>query len=233
MSISLDVQKLNPGAKIVLFVLDTTDLGGPIYRFHDGTNELNGNIIWQGETYARWPVVAEGFEIKPNGPAPRPKLRVGNVEGVISLALLGNDDLVGCKVYRKRTLAQYLDAANFAGGNPSADPEAALPDDMYFIDRKGVESPVVVEWELATALDLAGVKIPRRHIVANFCPWTYRGADDCTYAGVAVANQYNQPIAPDDYANDKCSKSVEGCRLRFGSNGLRYGGFAAAGLIRR
>lgn len=225
-----DIQKLTPGVLVELFTLDASPIGGEVFHFHAGTNELGGDVVWQGVTYARYPVEAEGFEMRATGTAPRPKIRAANINGVLSAVVREVDDLVGAKVTRKRTFARYLDAVNFAGGNPSADPNVAFPDEVYYIDRKVTENRVMVEWELVSAMDLAGVKLPRRQIIANVCPWKYRGTE-CNYTGGPVADIYNNPTS--DPAKDVCSKKLTGCKLRFGANGvLRYGGFPAAGLIR-
>lgn len=119
------------------------------------------------------------------------------------------------------TLGQY---------NPSADPNAHLPDEIYYIAQKTQENHAIVEFELGSPIDLQGVTIPRRQIVANLCLWRYRG-DGCGYAGGPVADENDIPTSV--LANDKCSKRLSGCKLRFGDNNeLPYGGFPAAGLVK-
>lgn len=230
MSIASDIQKLNPGTLVELFILDATAIGGEVFHFHAGTNELLSNVVWQGVEYQRYPVEAEGFELKANGTSPRPKIRAANVGGTLGVAVRTNDDLIGAKIIRKRTFARYLDAVNFSGGNPHADPLVEMRDEIYYVDRKVTENRVMIEWELVSALDLAGVKLPRRQIIANVCPWQYRG-QYCNYTGGPVATATDQPTS--DPAKDVCGKRLASCKLRFGANGiLRYGGFPAAGLIR-
>lgn len=114
MSIKADIQSLSPTAEIELFELDATNLPeGEKSYFHAGTNELSRPIIWQGITYSPLPVEASGFDITTNGTLPRPRFRVANIGGVFSAVAEENDDLVGCKVTRRRTLAKYLDDANW------------------------------------------------------------------------------------------------------------------------
>lgn len=85
-------------------------------------------------------------------------------------------------------------------------------------------------FELSSALNFQGVQLPRRQIVANNCPWRYRGAD-CGYNGPPVADEYD--IITTDAAKDKCGKRVNSCKLRFGqTEPLSYGGFPAASLTR-
>ena len=49
-------------------------------------------------------------------------------------------------------------------GNPYQDPDSTqrFPDEVYFVDRKVNENKEVVEFELCSALDLAGVRLPKR-----------------------------------------------------------------------
>ncbi len=230
MTIQSDIQKLAPGTLVELFVLDATAIGGEVFHFHAGTNELNNDVVWQGVTYGRYPVEAEGFEMRATGTAPRPKIRAANIGGTLGAAIRVSDDLIGAKVIRKRTFVRYLDAVNFTLGNAQADPNVSFSDEVYYVDRKATENRVMIEWELVSAMDLVGVKLPRRQIIANICPWRYRGGE-CNYTGGPVAMATDELTT--DPAKDVCGKKLSSCRIRFGATGtLRYGGFPAAGLIR-
>ena len=169
-----DLQPINPSAIIELFTLklDNTLHGATtVYRFHAGSNmNLNGKIVWAGNEYLRFPIQISGFAFQ-NGQIPRPKLVVSNALGTISAILLtvnetttGND-LTGATVTRIRTLAKFLDAANFSGGsNPygTPDPTAEFPQEIYSIDRKATETREIVEFELASVLDLVSITCPKR-----------------------------------------------------------------------
>lgn len=76
-------------------------------------------------------------------------------------------------------------------GNPTADPFAKFPDDVFFIDRMSEEVPGRITFELAPAWDVEGIQLPRRQVVANICPWTYT-EDPCTWivAGVTGINNF-------------------------------------------
>ena len=133
--ITADIQALTPGSMVQLFELDATGIGGAVQRFHGYAQA--GIIWWQGKEYAPWAIEAEGFARSGTGPQPAPTLRVGNIgqdaqgsplPGVISALCLALGDLVGARIIRRRTLGKYLDARNFSGGNPSADP-GDHPDD--------------------------------------------------------------------------------------------------------
>lgn len=121
MAIKEDIQSLSPGAVVELFELDATNLpGGTVSYFHAGTSELSKPIVWQGITYSPLPVEASGFDISTNGTLPRPRFKVANVGGVFSAVARENEDLVGCKVTRRRTFAKYLDLVNLLERNGTA-----------------------------------------------------------------------------------------------------------------
>lgn len=228
--IESDIQTLDPGKLIELFELDASEIGGSVLRFHNEANELGTDVVWQGNTYTRFPIEATGFELKSSGQSPRPILKVANITGLISALIRDYDGLVNAKVTRRRTFVKYLDAVNFASGNPSADPNVGFTDDVWFIDRKASENAIFVSFELASASDVAGVMIPRRQFIQNVCPWIYRSAE-CSYAGGAVADRND--VATSSLGSDACGKRLASCKLRFGEHAqLPYGGFPGTGLIR-
>ena len=177
-----EVQKINPSAIIELFTLQLDNsLHGATttYRFHSGSNlNANGEIVWAGNAYQRFPIEANGFAYQ-RGQIPRPKLIVSNALGTISAILLtvnqtttGND-LTGATVTRIRTMARFLDAVNFPGSsNPlgTPDPTAEFKRQIYIIDRKAAENRDVVEFELAGAIDMAGVRAPKRQCTRALFP---------------------------------------------------------------
>ena len=178
-----DIQKVNPSAIIELFTLTLDNaLHGAttVYRFHAGTNlDANGKIVWAGNEYLRFPVQATGFAYQ-RGQLPRPTLSVSNMgTPSISAILLtvnqtpAGNDLTGAKVVRIRTMARFLDAANFSGAtNPfgTPDPTAEFPQEIYYIDRKKSENREVVSWELAAVFDLAGIRSPKRQCTRSLFP---------------------------------------------------------------
>ena len=186
-----ELQKLNPSARIELFVLELVEglhyaTGNPsnvptVYRFHSGTNmNTNANIIWQGNTYQRFPISFEGAEFTGRGQVPRPVLSVANLGGisrsgsvitVTDLMIIVNlttphNDLADTKLTRITTLASELDAANFpSNNNPFGTPSSnELPQEIFFIDRKTTESRDIVQFELVGALDQANLKLPKRQV---------------------------------------------------------------------
>ena len=215
-----DLQQIAPSAIIELFELELNAAQHGVnetYRFHAGVNsDDNQNIIWAGNEYMRFPLEAEGFEYSGQGQLPRPKLRISNILGTITALILTlPSGLEGAKVTRIRTLARYIDGGNFPGSvNPygTPDPTAEFPREIYYIDRKVVETRDVIELELAAVFDLIGVRAPKRQCVSNVCQWKYRGPE-CGYAGNAYFNTNNQPVAT--LALDACGKQLSSCKLRF------------------
>jgi len=156
------------------FELNTAQHGETtIHRFTNTKNELGNDIVWQGNTYTAIPLKAEGYEASGQGTLPRPNISVSNLLGTFTtLIAILPDGLEGCKVTRTRTLSKYLDAANFTGGsNSDADPTSYFrPRDIYFIDRKSMENRDVISYEMCSAFDLAGVRLPKRQILHDDFP---------------------------------------------------------------
>ena len=218
-----DLQAIAPSAIIELFELElnTTQHGvDQTYRFHAGSSlNANGEVVWDGNSYLRFPIEATGFEYSGNGQLPRPKVQVSNIMGTITALLLSlPSGLEGAKFTRVRTLARYLDGANFPGNtNPygAPDPTAELPREIYYVDRKVVETRDIVEFELAAAFDLAGIRAPKRQCIANVCQWVYKSTE-CGYTGGLAT----------------CDKTLAACKAHFGTYAeLPFGSFPGVGAF--
>jgi phage-related protein len=224
------------------------------YYFHAGTNLNNyQELIWASQPYMALPIEVEGFEYSGQGTLPRPKMRISNILGTITTLILTlPEGLEGAKFTRIRTLGRFLDDANFKSdeylltedsfallyedntfiyqevGNPygASDPLAEFPREVYFVDRKSAENRDVVEFELASAFDLAGVRAPKRQCITR-CQWVYRSAE-CSYTGT---NYFNvSDVAVGNASEDVCGKRVDSCKARFGQNAeLPHGGFVGIG----
>ena len=229
-----DVSVLAPSAIIELFELhlDSTLHGSSdVYRFHSGTNaDVTGNIIFDSNTYSRFPVQADGFEMQSSGTLPQPTLTLANLDGTMTtlLALVNattaGNDLTGATVKRIRTLKRYLD------GESTADPNAKFPTEIWRINRKATETRDVVVFELASEFDLLGQKLPKRQIIANTCQWIYRSSE-CSYTGSNFFDVNGNSVP--SLSQDVCGKRLASCKLRFGENGtLPFGSFPGAGLTR-
>tara|TARA_A100001201_G_scaffold143704_2_gene146820 strand:- start:1169 stop:1741 length:573 start_codon:yes stop_codon:yes gene_type:complete len=168
-----ELQSLSPSSIIELFEIElNTALHGTNqkYYFHSGTNQLNESIIWQNQSYDKYPIQAEGFEFSGSGQLPRPTLTISNLFGFVSGLIIdtntvtAKNDLAGAKFIRRRTLASSLDNSNFKDGiNIFGTPNSnELPQEIFFIDRKMQENRAVVSFECVSSLELQGVRAPKR-----------------------------------------------------------------------
>lgn len=248
MPILADVQKLEPGGLVRLYVLDATAIGGDVLRFHG--YQQTGPIIWRGDEYRPWAIEATGLESTAESQQPRPTLTVGNVGvdengepvvGVIMSMCLALQDLVGARLEVHETLAHYLDAANFPEGNPRANASQELPVSVWLIDRRGPSGPDAIVFELAGALSYGDMRLPGRQIVANVCPWKWTGkyrGPYCGYTHNAYFDVNDNRVT--DPIRDKCGGRVRSCQVRFGAQQgvapeaavINFGGFPAADRLR-
>ena len=245
--------KLEPEAIVELFHLEfTSAINGAkddLY-FHAGTNGIPVSLVFDGITYTAAPVEADGFEKKVNGALPRPTLRVANVNNAITSLmhrLTSPINPLMAKVTRIRTCKKFIDAVNFfdqvytfqdgntavtQGGDTlvfaahgTGDGTARFPDETWYIDRISSENQQLVEFELASKLELTNVLLPRRTVVEH-CPWKYRGVE-CGYTGGAVAKADDSSTT--SLADDQCGKRLKSCRLRYPTaESLPFGGFPGA-----
>lgn len=202
-STNAESMSLTPTALLNLFVLDLSPIGIPTqYYFVDGTSCNFQPIIFGGTQYIPFPVQLTEQGYDGQGGIIRPKLTVSNVNGFISNLLLQNQDLVGANIIWTRVFARFIDAANYPGGiSPyTPDPTAAYAPEIYYINRKNKENQQLVEWELATAFELDGRRLPSRTCLANICQWRYREVGTCGYSGAPVADVNNNLFAGPPYS---------------------------------
>jgi len=174
-----DLQKQDPGSALVeLFELEI-DTNTFVY-FHPGNDSIYSNIQFRDRvtpttirTYSALPVQFDGLAISSDGPSSKPTVIFGNVLPIFKNALGGltYEDLVGKRVYRRRTLQKYL------YGEPNdSNPPIEYGVQSYIIDRKLEESVLSVSFELSSPFDLDNVTLPARQVIPNACVWSYQGA---------------------------------------------------------
>lgn len=166
-----------------------------------------------------------------------PQVRLSNLPGNLAPSYTGDGtsglDVWDIQIEQASAATEYQPTGTTWSANPTADPTAQLPDEVYYIDRKATENKVVIEFELAAAFDVAGVQLPRRAVVQNVCPWKYRVADEssgCTYIGTNYFDASDNAVA--SAGQDVCGKRLTSCKLRHGVIPLPFGGFPGAGLTR-
>ena len=187
-----DLQKQNPGSAIVELYeleLDTDITTNTTAYFHRGLESDMTTIKFRSDTkgsvsgkydileYQAIPMEITGFEIKSGEASARPTLTIANILTNFSDALEGleNEDLLGKKITRRRTLYKYCVGQSGDQGDYIAPIE--FPKDVYFIDRISAQFSSMITFELASAFDLEGFKLPRRIVIGGSCPWKYQGAD--------------------------------------------------------
>lgn len=195
-----EIFSLEPTAIVELYILyyDYYEDSQAVLHFHGGTNGINGKIVYDGQEYLPVPVETEGFEVLGDQRLPRPKLRISNAGLYVSSLLRKYKNLNGAKLIRRRTFVKFLDDANFPQNkNPwgSANPQARLLDEKFFVSRKVTENKLLVELELVSSLELENVNIPARTISSRYCSWVYRGLG-CRYGKDTnvVGDNQDRPI---------------------------------------
>jgi lambda family phage minor tail protein L len=198
--------KLTPTAIISLFEIDFTDIAidlgvnlfstGTVFRFHNTKSLLSTTITWRGLRYVGAPIQAEGFELSYSGSPPTPTISItSSEEGIPAIAQIKDSirsigDLIGAKVTRYRTMAKFL---------LEKDETVEFPPDIYFVSRKSKENKFILEYELASILDIDDIVLPRRIVSIKRCPFRYRGI------GCFYDCKKNLKNDADFYASEECS----------------------------
>lgn len=169
-------------ALIELFEVEMPD-GSWLY-FHPGLDLNLENVQFKDvmapytvNSYEPMPMLIDGLDLQADGATSRPSLTVANVGTLLRehLGVFKNDDLIGQRIRRRRTLAKYL--AGASADTASNQPSIEFPRQEYIIDRIGQETPVSITFEVAVPFDLEGIQIPRRVVVGKYCSWKYQGHD--------------------------------------------------------
>lgn len=225
------IQKLDADSIVHMYELDTTSLGGVVYRFTSSAQE-SGPISFGGQIYSPVPVETQGWEVSSQGTVPRPIIRVANANNIMSQIVNEFGDLVGCPFRRIRTFRMFLD------GEPAADPDNHFPIDIYRIEQKSNQNRLFIEWTLAAGFDQQGKQLPGRQIIQRTCTHRYRRWNEatsdfdysratCPYVGMNYFDATGAPTTPE---KDKCSKMLRsGCIKRFGKGELPTRAFPGVG----
>lgn len=143
--------------------------------------------VYPLKEYFAIPIMIEGVEISGAGVSPRPSLRVANIptltrtissdeETLFSIltdeGLYKNEDLLNTRIDYRRTLLSNTYGPS--DSNPSSSP-VEFPTQSYIIDRVASEDNMMVEFELASPIDVEGVKVPGRVVIGRYCVWRYQG----------------------------------------------------------
>lgn len=211
-----DVQQLEQDAKVILFQIDATGVGGDVLYFTASTP--NGQILrFGGQEYTPLPIQAEGFSWTSGGALPRPTMTVASNSLALIALLINANDLVGCEVRRIKTYRKYLDD----GSSPNG--EATFPIDYFRIEKKAQQNKTRIQFELSSELDQQGRMIPARQVLRDSCSHRYRYWNGshfvytdvtCPYSGPDMFDQNGNPVS--DPRLDRCGKHIPHCEARFG-----------------
>ena len=152
-----------------------------------------GAVKWQNNFYYPFPIQAEGFDYSSVGALATPTFRISTASPdytnnsfykYIRMQIESLGDIVGAKFTRIKTFLKYLDGSNFLELYNPYNPntglyEIELPRDIYYIDRKTAENRTVIEYQLASVLDLENLTLPGRTIYGSNCSFQYRGEGCC------------------------------------------------------
>ena len=234
MSIHTDEQRLAVGNMVSLYTIDATAIGGALQRLTPGP--LDGAVImYQTNAYRPVPIEVKGIRMGGKGATARPSLSISRLDEPVLATLVGTDNLRGATISRLRTLEQYLD------GQPGADPNRHWPVDKWRIERLLEQGSTELVWQLATPFDFDKKMLPGRQVLRDVCSWEYRIWDaaaaafdytnaTCPYTG---ADYYtNRDAVAAAAADDRCSRKLSGCRLRFPDQPIPYGGFLGVGRVK-
>lgn len=159
-------------ALVELFILDATPAGQGVFRFSGTANILGQNVIYDSNTFTTLPITGSGWAKSTGDSAPRPQITISNVNQVIQSLVYSAGDLSGCLLQRIRIYSTYLDAGNFPGGNPNADPAETISNETYVIDNMVSMNKVSATFELCWQLDRPGVRLPGRVALRDGPPAT-------------------------------------------------------------
>jgi len=172
MSIQADLYSpATTGGLVWLYKLDGSMLPGDyVYYFSPYVNQYGDAIVWNSQTYMKMPSKGQGWAKTVNGAAPRPTFTVDNTNRLMQAAINASGSFVGAKLTRTLVLGKYLDATNFKGGNPTADPTKFVKQETWYVDQLKESNDKAITWELCWTLDRPGIQLPRRIMLKSQFP---------------------------------------------------------------
>lgn len=234
---NVEAQKLAQDARVYLYEIDCTKYGGPTLRWTPGPVGDTG-VTFNSIYYQPVPIQIEGAEWNGQGPLPRPRVAIPNVNAFATQLMAAYGDLLGCRVSRIWTYFKFTSTGSSPDGTAYFGPEE------WFIDRVANRSRDAVVFELASSLDIQGKKLPGRQVIRDTCSHVYRiykGSafvqGTCPWAGSAIGNPgpyYKADgTSTSDPNEDACGKRVVDCWRRFYPQGwgLRTLAFPAASKV--
>lgn len=226
-TINIEIQKPETNPYVELYELDLNPIGeNQILRWTPNVNENGTSIVFNGNTYVPLDIRVEGIEYSGQGRPPTPKIFLPGTVDALAALINSFNGLSGAKFTRIRTFSQWLGAV----ANPQS-----LRNDVFIVDRIANQNKYTIEIELTSVIDQTNSQLPKRTLNSDYCPWVYRKRVNgqfvyhptdkaCPYSGTTYYDENNVLTVNPDL--DKCSKNLQGCRVRFGNDAvLPFGGF--------
>lgn len=218
--IATDAQLLTQDARVEMFELDLTHLGGEILRFCP-TSVAGVPVTFNTYVYQPYPIQAEGFSWSGSGTLARPTLSIGVKDMAFMSLIMSTEDLVGAEVRRLRTYRKYLDDGAFPN------PTAMFPMEVYRVNKKAQQTKNVLVFELTPKMDQEGRMIPALQVIRDTCrhrfrkwngaAWDYTGVT-CPYAGEEMYD-VNDLQTLDPYQG-QCGHKLSSCSVHFGPDAV-------------
>lgn len=178
--IAKEISEQSLGNDEGLVTLYDLTVQGVTYYFHG--EDIDDVLYFQENNYYGFPMLLEGVEVTGDGAQVRPTLTLPNVNSLFKSAESADyisidrlEDLVGGKVTRHQTLSKYVGVGEDQA--PLNTNGYELPKATYIIDRVASKNRLMIQLELASPFDLAGVRVPSRQVTGKYCAWYYKGYD--------------------------------------------------------
>lgn len=215
---------LRPGTEVELFMIDLTPIGVNQQFYFQQADAKGGSVWFGGHEYVPRPIRVTGFKKSSEEAPPEPTLAIGNLDKGGYQLLNDYSDLLGAKLVRIVTYAEFLDRlADGVTPNPSADANATHIPEIWYIEQKGPSNRLQISFRLKSIMDLNGKRVPARDVLKTVCRRPYRHwngtsfdyplvAGACPYTGT---NYFSRSGVATTAPFDECGKDPEGCQRRF------------------
>ena len=189
----------------------------------------HSGVSYEDQDYQPIGVVSEGYDLVGQGSIPNPTISVSNIGRVISNFLYLVKTTPGYRL-EGSTVKRIVTQKKFLSGQPNQNASIKqFTPDIYALEQVSEETMNAVKFRLSTPFDLEGLSLPSR-IALRSCVARYRDGETCPYSGSAMFTLKNEPTLDPKF--DVCSKTIAGCKKRFGANAvLPFGGFPSLGLL--
>lgn len=235
MTVASEAQKLVQDAVINLLEITHTTAG--TFRFSTSNVDPLVSVTFDGDSYLARSYELSAFNVRSQGPLPRPVLALDNTDRFWFSVLRDHKNLIGATVVYREVYRQNLDD----GASPDA--TQLITRMEYVVRQMARSSQERVEFKLASPLDVEQSKLGRT-MLRHACSHTYRVPTattnqftDVNTAGSNVTCPYvgSNYFAKDgtveaSWADDDCGQRLSDCKLRFGASAeLPYQGYPSIG----